>query len=476
MKVTAALVASATTLVLCAGIAAAEPGYSPTQPLPVPSGAAASTTSYDTISCPTTTSCTGAGVTGTGVPFATTETSGTWGTATTLPLPSGDAAIRLDVACGSVGSCVAAGSYETQAGATVPILVEETSGAWGAVTTVTPPVGAFTGTAERATMLRPWCASAGNCEVLEVYESPGSVQLMTTTETAGVWSTTTPISNGAVTSAVPVIEPNGYFTGADFTCTSVGDCVAVTGTATWSESAGTWSAATALPAPTPLFGGTADFLLRAVACATPTTCLAVGEILYSWCPCRPSWNAAVAMDTSGTWAAPSNVEGGLSDFDGISCASSQCVAVGETGSYDDFDPYDDPLSATWSDGTWSANVEPIPLSGSTNNEASYLGDVSCASSTQCVAIGEDGEYTVNGGPVDITPYTTVPPPSAPRWRRAPRRPWTRPRSLAARSSRGVRRRTTAARRSPPTPRRRRSTSAAARTAARRAPRCASSAG
>ncbi len=398
----AALGASVTTLVLCTGLAGAEPGYSPVRFLPVPAGESASGARYDTISCASTTSCTGVGVTAAGVPFAATQTDGVWGAPTTFALPAGDAATRLNVTCVAVGSCLAAGSYVTPAGASVPVLVEETAGTWGAVTAVIPPTAGSS-----ATMLRPWCASPGNCEALGVYETAGSSQLMTATETAGVWGPTSAISNGSVASAVPVIEAQGYFAGAAFTCTSAGSCVAVSDTATWTETAGSWSAAMSLPAPTPLFGGSATFGLTSVACATPTTCLAVGSIEYSWCSCRPGWNAAVAVDTSGAWSAPVSEEGGLSGFNGISCAASQCVAVGDTGSYVDSDSYDDPLAATWSDGTWSGNVEPIPVSASTNTEASSLSDVSCSSSTQCVAIGEDGEFVNQDGPFGVSPYATT---------------------------------------------------------------------
>ena len=67
----------------------------------------------------------------------------------------------------------------------------------------------------------------------------------------------------------------------------------------------------------------------------------------------------------------------LSDFSGIACESDGCVAVGESGSYNDFDTYWRPLAVTWSNGTWSGGVtEPIPLAGSPHTEAAWLNAVS----------------------------------------------------------------------------------------------------
>ena len=287
-------------------------------------------------------------------------------------------------------------------------LVEESSGSWGAATTVAPPSDGV-GAGERAILLRPWCASAGNCEVIGVYKTSTTWALMAATESAGTWSTSAAIPSGGVAGGVPGIGADGYLASAlAFSCSSAGHCVVVSDTATWAETAGSWSDATALPPPTPLYGGTAEFQVTDVACTQASTCIAVGDIYYSWCSCRPEWLAAAAIESSGTWAAPENVEGALSNFTGISCEPQGCVAVGDAGSYNDFDTYWYPLAVTWSGGAWSGAVtEPIPLPGSPHTEAAGLSAVSCGDATACVALGEGGEYQSGSGPFPSAPYATT---------------------------------------------------------------------
>jgi hypothetical protein len=102
------------------------------------------------------------------------------------------------------------------------------------------------------------------------------------------------------------------------------------------------------------------------------------------------------------------VEASLSTFTRVACESSGCVAVGEIGSYYDFDSYWLPLAVTWSGGVWSGAVtEPIPLAGSPHTEAAELNAVSCAVATQCVAVGQGGEYNSGDGPVPTAPYSTM---------------------------------------------------------------------
>jgi hypothetical protein len=347
--------------------------------------------------------------TGTGASFIVTESAGTWGAPRAIALPSGGVTGSLAVTCASVGNCLAAGSYTTSAGAVAPLVVEESAGSWGTATTLTLPSGGLTGASEHAILLRPWCASAGDCEVVGVYENSDTYSLMSATETTGTWSQSTAIPSNGVNGGVPALEADGVLSGGlAFSCASAGNCVAVSDTATWSQSASSWSNSIALPAPTPLYGGSAGFDVTDVACPQASTCIAVGEIVYSWCPCRPAWNAAAAVETSGTWAAPENEEGWLSEFTGISCELNGCVAVGDLGSYDDFDTYWLPMAVTWSDNVWSGPVtEPIPLAGSPHTEAAWLNAVSCDATTQCVAAGVGGEYHAGNGPAPNAPYATV---------------------------------------------------------------------
>lgn len=396
-------------VLLAADVAWAEPGFSPVEQLPVPVGASPQSTGYNSISCPSQTACTAVAETGAGAPYVVAESAVGWASPEAITLPSKGDTGSLAVTCASVGDCLAAGSYTTPTGMVVPLHVEESSDSWGAAVPLAPPAGGLTGPSERALLLRPWCTSAGNCEAIGVYETSHSWALMSATETAGTWGQSASIPSDGVDGGVPGIGANGALaSGLAFSCSAPGDCVAVSDTATWSESAGSWSNSTALPAPTPMYAGTAIFQVTDVACTQAPTCIAVGDIYYSWCSCRPVWIAAAATEASGTWAAPENEEGSLSDFTAVSCESGGCVAVGDTGSYDDFDTYWLPLAVTWSDGTWSGAVtEPIPLAGSPHTEAAWLNAVSCAAATQCVAVGEGGEYQSGNGPIPAAPFATA---------------------------------------------------------------------
>jgi hypothetical protein len=400
-----------TSLVALAGVAGASPQFSVAQELPVPAGTFQGAATYESISCPAANDCAAVGVSNaSGQPFVVTESSGTWGAPSAVTLPSGASSGALSISCPSAGSCLVAGSF-VDAGAGVPFLVEETSGTWGAVEQVTPPGDARTGAAEEADVAQPWCASAGNCEAVGAYESTTSWNLMSATETGGSWSAWSTFSSGAPD---PVIQP-GSAVELHFTCSSLGNCVALTGSAgTWTQADGTWSAGTPTPAPPVLEGVASSFGATGVACPSATTCVAVGELTFEACsppePCFPTELAGAAVETAGTWAAPEVVEGPNWAFDGISCIDGSCLAVGSSSSGPDASPtFSDPIAATWADGSWSPAVtEPVPLTGaSTNTSVSSLSAVSCSAAASCVAVGELREMTPQGGPLPVSPFDSV---------------------------------------------------------------------
>jgi hypothetical protein len=386
-------------LSLCTvGFAGAEPGFSPVQAMPVPNGNLGNDSTYGSVSCPSTTSCTAVGVTGSGVPIVVTEASGAWGAPQTIALPVGGGGGSLGVSCPSVGDCLAAGGYTTSAGATSPLLVAESSGTWGAATTATPPADALTGAAEDATFATPWCASAGNCEAVGAYRvTATTARLMTAVETAGTWGTVAAVPGGTQTYG-------NFLPSVRFGCTAVGSCVVVTDQSAWVETGGTWGARTDLA-----LGPHEAFAPGGVACPSTATCVAVGTRVDSSCYCRPSFSTASVTETSGTWSAPEEIPrgGGESGLSGIACEPTVCLAVGNAGSYNDFDTYTDPIAFTWSNGTWSSIGTQLITPGPQETDASWFDDVACASATQCLAVGRDGYFDASGGPSLRFPYSSV---------------------------------------------------------------------
>lgn len=336
-----------------------------------------------------------------------TELSGTWGTPKVIKLPAGGVSGWLGITCPSVGNCLAAGGYTTTARATLPLLVKESSGTWGDAASATPPAGALTGSSEVAEFASPWCSSAGTCEVVGDYAATGpSWRLMAATEASGAWSKAI---------ALPGVQA-GKPAPTALACTAIGDCAAVSQTFGWTETGGAWS--------TPrLFDLTTNevFAVSGIACPSPTTCITVGTMQIYTCSCRPAIVATAITETSGAWGAPETLPAPqltpyvyIAGLNGIACRPNHCVAVGSGGSYNDSDPYEEPMAATWSAGTWSSmGIEPVNPAGANETDASWLSGVACASASQCFVVGLAGVYVNLSGPMSLYPYSASLTPSRP---------------------------------------------------------------
>lgn len=390
------------TFVLTGGTAQAEPGFSPIKSVPVPAGSLPTQVSYDAVSCPAPNSCTAVGgpISGDHTPSVVTETSGSWSTAQSIPIPSGAATGALNaVSCPSVGNCLAVGSYQFpgEAGPTEPLVEGETAGTWSQSAGPSLPSDTLTDPYEYATFSAVWCASPGNCEVAGTYETKaGTGPLMAAVEASGTWGTAValPVAPGSQASAYP----------PELACSSIGNCTATAvwaarvcsghGCASvresygWAETDGTWAS--------PIRIGTAAmsdaFLVSGLACPSTTTCIAVGETS------EPREQPTAAIDTSGTWAVPKPLV--LPDLspvtssaflEGISCEPGVCVSVGGGGpSATQYHP----LAATWRAGSWSSiGLERVDPARHGESNASWLGSVACASTTSCLAIGDAGVFS-----------------------------------------------------------------------------------
>jgi hypothetical protein len=143
------------------------------------------------------------------------------------------------------------------------------------------------------------------------------------------------------------------------------------------EAGGSWTAAEApLPAAS---DGTVE--LRGVSCASASQCVAAGDAYMSGVQegllltdSNGSWTAAEAPLLAGT--------DGTVELNGVSCVSaSHCVATG----YADVSGVPKGLLLTDSGGSWTAAEAPLPANAS-NAGGGLMGD-SCASASQCAAVG-----------------------------------------------------------------------------------------
>ncbi len=128
---------------------------------------------------------------------------------------------------------------------------------------------------------------------------------------------------------------------------------------------------------------------EAVTCFSAGNCTAVGQLGV------PTGGIALIDDESaGTWAyrnppVPSDASAGSPNnlLDAVSCASaSQCVAVGYYANTVDGSTYQQALIDVESAGTWSAVAAPLPAGASTTPQNAFDA-VSCSSVGNCVAVG-----------------------------------------------------------------------------------------
>lgn len=138
----------------------------------------------------------------------------------------------------------------------------------------------------------------------------------------------------------------------------------------WRSPFGTWSRE---PHSVPSPEGGSEVKLRGVSCTASTACTAVGSYLNEGKTktLAERWNGS-------SWSIQTtpNPESGSAELNGVSCDSAtSCTAVGKAGA--------GPYAMRWNGSAWSAATVPNP-SGAT--EAS-LQKVSCTSGSFCLAVG-----------------------------------------------------------------------------------------
>lgn len=140
----------------------------------------------------------------------------------------------------------------------------------------------------------------------------------------------------------------------------------------------------------------ADLAFTGVSCTSTNSCEAVGWSDYTFGNPQPnftlaaSWNGSTwALQQTPNFADPTN---GENDLTSVSCVDSAlCTAVGWTVSPETGDPNPATMAELWNGTTWT--IEPTP----TLTGTSQLNSVSCTSATECVAVG-----SLNGSPLAET--------------------------------------------------------------------------
>ncbi len=183
-------------------------------------------------------------------------------------------------------------------------------------------------------------------------------------------------------------------------CSDPTDCVAVgssySSTGVWQSLVESWDGTSWTIATSP-DQGSGDNLLFGVSCSSPTGCVAVGSSYSStavWQTLIESWDG-----TSWTIAASPDPGSGDNSLNAVSCATStNCLAVGGQSNNSGTQAQQDTLVESWDGTSWTGATSPDP-----GGEKNFLTGVSCTGVDQCQAVGA----FANKGSVDYKSNTAV---------------------------------------------------------------------
>ena len=330
---------------------------------PNPSGASQS--QLNSVSCRKATSCTAVGLGG-NLTLVEQWAGSSWSIVASAN-PSGAVSADLsDVTCVTARDCVAVGQYYD--GSNNNAFVEHWDGTnWSLVASPNPP-----GANERG-LGGVSCLSATNC-----FAVGGAAYTMIEHWDGTTWSIV----------AAPSGSSESQF--AQVACSKINSCFAVGNYATATVRktlTERWNGAKWSRVPSPNPTGAIQSYLRGVSCQSVTSCFAVGDSVTSSSPASVSlieqWNGT-------RWSIVANPNPAFATADiltGVACASTtSCFAVGSYGLSSNFAPAQTMIEQ-WDGTTWSLVASPSPSDGT-------LEGVTCPSTTSCFAVGTDRGQTL----------------------------------------------------------------------------------
>jgi hypothetical protein len=249
------------------------------------------------------------------------------------------------------------------------------------------------------------CVSAGNCEAGGAYSSAnGTVEGMVLNEVNGTWTKPTTLVAPANAAANPGLTVYGLSCGAIGNCAVVGsyqDSALNIQAFVANEVNQKWSTAKEVSLPVNALGTGQTALVRSVVCMSSGSCSAVGSYLDNATP-TPRSVGFVVDEVGGSWQNASEISVTSSTnsdpyvtMGQISCSSaSNCVAV---GSFIDVNDVGQGLLVDQVNGAWSRGVTlTLPANASAYAGAS-LSEVACVKRSNCAVLGT---YNTNTGAVE----------------------------------------------------------------------------
>lgn len=324
-----------------------------------PSGTAQSP-SLAAVSCVTQSDCTAVGSASLGT-LIEHWTGNAW-----VHQPSGapQRSAGTGISCPAPAACVVAGYALTGNKIPVPLLDSDTGGGWQVAAGVPAPGGAVT-----AGLSAVSCSSPGLCTAVGDQTSVRGLVTSALVErlAGGVWTTQSVVGASSLVGV---------------TCSDDSHCVAagyLGGRGITSSVVESWTGTVWKSVVLPQLAGSTESDLRAVSCASATSCLAVGE--YSDASGNPRALAAELSD--GQWQLlPVPLPAGTADatLTGVSCVGSRCTVVGN-GSTTHGQPR--LLIEVWNGTAWTIQHAAVP----TGAIQVQLQAVSCAAASTCTLVG-----------------------------------------------------------------------------------------
>jgi len=343
------------------------------------------------VACATATSCAAVGTSdGSAVLAARTGTS--WApVAVPRPASATTAASLTAVTCPAAAACLAAGSYRS-AGRQQGLLVFGHGSAW---TATTAPLPGNAATSPQARVSAVACSSASACVGVGQYATSTSRAALLVSGHGSAWSgQAAPLPADA--SSRPAAQLVSVACPSATACTAVGSytdrlgnrqgmLVTLRGTS--------WGA---VRAPLPADASVPGAALSAVACASTTSCTAVGSYsagarAFAVSGTRATWTAVRVPLPAGAAASPAPT------FRSIACPAVTCVAV---GGYTDSAGGSQGLVMTGHGAVFTAARAALPAGAAAaqGSPGAQLASVACPAAASCVAVGV---YTDTAGEAQI---------------------------------------------------------------------------
>ena len=246
------------------------------------------------------------------------------------------------------------------------------------------------------------CSSLGNCAITGIYVAGrGEIAGVIESELKGVWRAPLRVGEPVGASAAKGVTMDGVACPADGSCVAIGQYVAATSQLPFvvSETAGKWSRGVALSLPANAIAKSESATPHSIACSSAGNCTVVGTYsTNATTSATAGVNGFIVSEHAGVWrhaqelSLPAGANANpLVTLSQISCATTTtCVAV---GSYVDVNNVSRAIVVPEVNGAWQRALT-VDLPGNASAFAgAQFNEVDCTPSGSCLAAGTYNTFT-----------------------------------------------------------------------------------